>query len=195
MKKSILMAALFLLVSVGTFAEDKELGETSSFKIVPKSDVKYDLYYVSESDAPVNISIYDDHGNLISSDKVKNHRSFKKTYNFSELACGNYNVVVDNEEGKASQNVFHNPQQTNMQLILSQIPDTKSFKLHVGAFDNSKPVKVKVYNTDNELLFVDEINQTDSFSKIYNLKDIDADMVRFTVVNSKESVSQFRSLN
>jgi uncharacterized GH25 family protein len=195
MKKSILLAALFLLVSVATFAGDNELGETSKFKVVAKSAVKYDLYYVSESDDPVTISIYDIKGNLISTDRVKNHRSFKRTYNFKELASGSYKIVVNNTEGKASQTVFHNPQQTNLQLILSQIPATKSFKLHVGAFDTTKPVKVKVYDGNNKLLFVDEINQSESFSKIYNLREIDADIIRFTVANNKESISQFRSLN
>lgn len=194
MKKTTLLAALFLLISVATFAEDNELGETSSFKIVAKADLKYDLYYVSESDAPVTVRIYDESGNLIRDDKIKNHRSFKKTYNFKELASGNYKVVVINEEGKGTQAIFHNPQQTQLQIILSQIPDTKSFTLHVGDFDMSKPLKVKVYNGDNELLFTEEINETGSFSRVYNLSKIDADMVRFTVVNAKETITQYRSL-
>ena len=194
MKKTLLFAALFLLVSVATFAEDNELGETSSFKIVPKANLKYDLYYVSESDAPVTVRIYDEAGRLITNDKIKNHRSFKKTYNFKDLASGNYKVVVNNEEGKASQAVFHNPQKLKMQLIFTQVPNTKSFKLHVGEFNTAKPVKVNVYNADNELLFSEEINETASFSKVYNMNKIDEDMVRFTIINGQEMISHNRAL-
>lgn len=190
-----MLAALFVCVSAASFALDTELGKTSSFKIVPKSDQKYDLYYVSESNEAVNISIYDAEGELIAQDRVKNHMAFKRTYNFKELESGNYKVVVRNEEGKGSQHVFHHPKSTNIQMILSQIPDSKKFKLHMGQFDNSKSVKVKVYNSSNKLLFVDQVNSADSFSKVYDLKNFDDTQVRFTIVNGNESVSQYRALN
>lgn len=195
MKKSIILAAYFLCISAASFALDTELGETSSFKIVPKADKKYDLYYVSESDAPVTISIYDDEGTLITNDKVKNNRSFKRTYNFKNMASGDYKVVVKNEEGRGSQQVFHNPKTSGLQTMISQVPNSKSFKVLVGDFDNDKPVTVKVYNSDNKLIFKDDITEAQSFSKMYNLSNIEDDVVKFTIVNGRESVSQLRSLN
>jgi hypothetical protein len=195
MKKSIILAAYFLCISAASFALDTELGETSSFKIVPKADKKYDLYYVSESDAPVTISIYDDEGTLIANDKIKNNRSFKRTYNFKNLSSGDYKVVVKNEEGRGSQQVFHNPKTSGLQTIISQVPNSKSFKVMVGEFDNASPVIVKGYNSDNRLIFKDEIQEVQGFSKMYNLSNITDDMVRFTVENGRESVTTVRSLN
>jgi hypothetical protein len=195
MKKSIILAAYFLCISAASFALDTELGKTSSFKIVPKADKKYDLYYVSESDAPVTISIYDDEGTLITNDKIKNNRSFKRTYNFKNMASGDYKVVVKNEEGRGSQQVFHNPKTSGLQTMISQVPNSKSFKVLVGEFDSAEPVIVKGYNSDNRLIFKDEIQEVQGFSKMYNLSNITGDMVRFTVENGRESVTQVRSLN
>ena len=195
MKKSLILAAYFVCISAASFALDTELGETSSFKIVPKADKKYDLYYVSESDAPVTISIYDDEGILITSDKVKNHRSFKRTYNFTNMASGDYKVVVNNEEGRGSQQVFHNPKTSDLQTMISQVPNTKSFNVLVGEFDTTQPVTVKVYNSDNKLIFKDQITEAQSFNKVYNLTKVQDTSVRFTIENGRESVSQLRSLN
>ena len=194
MKRSTLLAALFLLVSVAAFANVNALSETSSFKVIAKADLKYDLYYVSESEGPVTVRIYDAKGNMITDDKIKNQKAFKKTYNFKELANGNYKIVVNNQEGRASQAVFHNPSPTKMQIMITQIPESKSFRLHVGDFDTSKPLTVKVYTANNRLIFSEQINETAGFSKVYNLNKVDAETVRFTVSNNKESLSHYRSL-
>lgn len=189
-----MLAALFVTMSAASFALDTELGKTSSFKIVPKSDQKYDLYYVSESNEAVYVSIYDAQGELVSQDRIKDYMSFKRTYNFRNLASGNYTVVVRNEEGKGSQKVFHHPESTNMKMILSQIPDSKKFKLHMGQFDTSTPVKVKVYNSNNQLIFVDQVNSAEGFSKVYDLQKFKDSEVRFTIVNGTESITKRQSL-
>ena len=97
MKKLTILAVLLTVISAACFAEEGKIGETTKFKVVAKSDVKYDLYYVSENAGDVRVTIYDNRGRIISSRKVKDARKFKRTYDFSQLEPGKLKIVVRNK--------------------------------------------------------------------------------------------------
>lgn len=195
MKKAILMAALLTVISAVSFARAVELSETTKFQVVENSDSRYDLYYVSENNDDVQVRIINSKGDIISIDKLQNVKAFKRTYNLKELPAGNYEIVVKNGDGKASQAIFHNPSKVvDLHSIVGQLPNENRFKVFVGPSNSNAPVKVTIYNQKGEVLLEESIDNTGGFSKIYDLSAITGDYVTFHLSKGQEDASYTREL-
>ena len=195
MKKLTLLTVLLTVISAVGFAKaTPEDSETSKFKIVAKSDVKFDFIYVAEEAGEVCVTIYDAKGNQISSKTEKEAKSFKRTYDFSKLDPGKYKVVVRNADGTRNEVINYKVKKAVLKTFVSKIPDTKSLKVHVGAFNYEKPVTVNIYNQNNKLIHTEAITNKDSFSKIYDLSKTSAKSVNVRIVNDGEVQSFFYSL-
>ncbi len=190
MKKLTFLAALLIVISAASFAEANTVEKPNvkpKFKMVAKSDVKFDLYYASDKSSEVWVTIYDTQGRRVSSKTIKNVKNFKRTYDFSKLKPGKYTIVVKNESGSANQEITYQIKEAVLKTFVSKLPDNQSLKLHVGAFDTSKPVLVKIYNQNYKLIHSDEIRNDGSFSRVYNLNKMLAQTVSVTIENNGET--------
>lgn len=186
MKKLTLLVVLLTVFSASSFATEIPISETSNFKMVAKSDVKYDLYYASEDEGSVKVCILDANGKKLNSCFVRKTKSFKRTYDFSQLKQGEYTIVVTNKDGKATQVIKHKVKAKLLQTFVAKLPDSKSLKLHVGSFNANESVKVRIYNEKSKLIHRDKIENDQSFSRVYNLEDIHANNVRVVIENNGE---------
>lgn len=190
MRKLTLLAVLITVFSAVGFAKaTPEDGETSKFKIVAKSDVKFDLIYVAEEAGDVYVTIYDAKGNKVSSKTVTDAKSFKRTYDFSKLRPGKYKVVVKNADGTSNEVINYKIKKAILQTFVTKIPDSKSVKVHVGAFNAERPVTVNIYDQNNKLIHTEEIKNKSSFSKVYDLSGTAAKAVNVRVLNDGETKS------
>ena len=189
MKKLTFLAALLIVISAASFASERvlsdEAGANPKFKMIAKSDAKFDLYYASETTGAVTVSIYNENGSKVSQKTINKVKKFKRTYDFSKLTPGKYEVVVRNEDGSANQQITYVVEQKKLQTFVSKLPDGK-LKLHVGAFDKTEPVLVKVYNSKNKLIHSEKIENTESFSRVYNLDGLNLNAVSVLIQNGEE---------
>ena len=111
MKKLTFLAVLLIVISAASFAGERYLGEEPGakpkFKMVAKSDMKFDLYYSSETSGAVSVAIFDESGRKVSYKTIKKVKNFKRTYDFSKLTPGKYEIVVKNAEGTANQHITY----------------------------------------------------------------------------------------
>lgn len=195
MKKLTLLTVLLTVISAVGFAKATPVdSETSKFKIVAKSDVKFEFVYVAEEAGEVCVTIYDAKGNQICNNTVKDSKSFRRTYDFSKLEPGKYKVVVRNADGTRNETINYKVKKAVLKTFVSKIPDTKSLKLHVGAFNPERPVTVNIYNQNNKLIHTEAINNKTSFSKIFDLSETAAKSVNVRIVNDGEVQSFSYSL-
>lgn len=197
MKKPIILALLLIVISTATFAGNKEnlISPKAKFQVVENSNSRYDLYYVSETADNVRIRILDADGNLVTTDKLQDVKAFKRTYNLSNLPSGNYAIEVKNNEGKASQTIFHNPAiETSLHSILGKLPHQNKFKLFVAPSKQNNEVEVKIYDDKDNLLTTEKINGVDGFSKVFNLTKLKNPYVVFKVCNGTDEQSFVRYL-
>ena len=183
------MAALLIVISAVSFAkvttEAVEPSAKPNFRMVPKSDVKFDLYYTSEESGEVCVTIYDDQGRRVSSKTIDDVKNFKRTYNFSNLNPGKYKIVVRNESGTANQIISYLVKPVKLQAFVSKAVDGSSIKLHVGDFDKNEPVLVKIYS-QNKLIHSEKIKNAKSFSRVYDFNGLPLKSVRVTIINAGE---------
>ena len=189
MKKLTILVVLLMVFSAASFAEETKISETTKFQMTAKSDVKYELLYTSEESGDVNVTIYNERGRKVSSQYVKKAKNFKRTYDFSNLQPGKYKIVVRNENGSANQEIIYQIKEAKLKTFVSKIPNTKSLKLHVGDFDTTAPVRVKIYDRYNKLIHSEVINNAEGFSRVYNLGSVQANSVSILVENNGEARS------
>lgn len=189
MKKLTILAVLLMVFSAASFAEETKISETTKFQMTAKSDVKYELVYVSDKSGNVLVTIFDESGRKLSSQTVKNAKNFKRTYDFSKLKPGKYKIVVRNESGSANQQIIHQIKKARLKTFVSKIPNSKSLKLHVGDFDPSSPVLVRIYDQYSKLIYSEEINNEQSFSRVYKLTSTQLNYVSVSIENNGETKS------
>ena len=195
MKKTIFIAVLLTVISAVSFAGVNNLSETTKFQVVENSDSHYDLYYVSENVDNVLVRIVNEDGGVVTTDKIQEVRAFKRTYDFNALPTGNYSLEIKNNEGEASQAIFHNPiKYVNLHSIVGKLPKENKFKVFVGPSDSKAPIKVTINDQNGSVLLKETINGADGFSKIYDLRDITGDYVTFHLSKDQEEVSATRAL-
>ena len=197
MKKLTFLAALLIVISAASFASERvlsdEAGAKPKFQMIAKADAKFDLYYASETTGAVTVSIYNENGSKVSQKTIKKVKKFKRTYDFSKLTPGNYEVVVRNEDGSANQHVTYLVKQKKLQTFVSELPDAK-LKLHVGSFDKTQPVLVKVYNSNNKLIHSEKIENTGSFSRVYNFDGLKLNAVSVLIQSGEDTEIFTRTL-
>ena len=186
MKKLALVALLLTVISAASFAIEVPISETSKFKMIAKSDVKYDLYYAADQTGSVRVCIFDAEGNRLNTCFVKETKSFKRTYDFSRLDPGEYTVTVSNDDGKATQVIRHKIKEQLLQTFVAKLPDAKAVKLHVGGFNAEEPVLVRIYDEDNQLLHREKFDKQNSFSRVYRLDNAQSNSVKVVVENNGE---------
>ncbi len=186
MKKITAFVVLLTVISTATFASLGPLGENSKFTVLSKSDVKYELVYVSDVPGDVIVTIYDQEDRNIVSNTVKEATKFRRTYDFANMAPGNYRVVVKNKEGIGNEEIAHLVKKAKLQTFSTKIPDAQAVKVHVGDFNNKVPVHIKIYDTNNRIVHKEAIENIQSFSKVFDLSKLGLDDVLVTVENDGE---------
>jgi hypothetical protein len=186
MKKITALVVLLTVISTATFASLGPLGENSKFTVFSKSDVKYELVYVSDVPSDVIVTIYDEENRNIVSNTVKEATKFRRTYDFANMAPGKYRVVVKNKEGIGNEEIAHLVKTAKLQTFTTRIPDSKSVKVHVGDFNINAPVYIKIFDTNDRIVYKNAIENNQSFSQVFDLSKLDLDDVLVTIENDGE---------
>jgi len=195
MKKLTALAVLLTVIGTASFASSGPLGENTNFKVLTKSDSKFELVYVSSEESDVRVSIYDEKGNNICSSYVKEATKFRRTFDFSKLDAGKYSVVVKNDDGTAREQISYKINRQVLQTFVAKLPDGNALKVHVGDFAKEKPVYVKIYNEKDRIIHKDQITKDAAFSRVYNLGKAEQGKVTVVVENNGEFKSFTHNLN
>jgi uncharacterized protein YxeA len=194
MKKISILALLALAISGASFASTIPLGENSTFTIINKSDVKYELVYIAEEPSDVRVSIYNESGQNVSTRLVKDVAKFKRTYDFSKLEPGTYKVVVKNDDGVAREEINHLVKEARLKSFVTNLPTEKALKVHVGDFNPDQPVSIRIYDEQNNIIFRDKIRNSHGFSRVYKMPNLNSEVVQVTIENNGEIVQFDRKL-
>jgi hypothetical protein len=191
--RSVLIALLMVSV-VNGFAKDKGLStEKRSSRIVVTSgqtankDV-YRLVYQSEVAGNVSVSIYNEKGELLMEDRIRNVSAFARPYNFDALPAGKYSLVVEDAKGKETKEIFHlvsavASANTNLVVKVTAVEGSAKYALSViGA--QIQPVAVKIYDSFGQLVYADSIEETESFRKVYDITKVKGQGLTLEVENS-----------
>jgi hypothetical protein len=196
MKKVVFRVALLMMTTSYVFsanAGEKENPTKASSRVevvaTPKASV-YNLFYSSEREGAVKVTIYDTQGNNLYTDYIRNAKTFKKSYDFSGLAVGTYQIEVVGEGTRTQKNIeVVKTTGSALNVKVVTVDEKGKYNLQVK-HANMTPVFVNIYDDRDEVIFQEQIDVDHNFSRVYDLTKAFEKAASFEVYSDGESVRQ-----
>ena len=155
------------VLSVAAFAK------TPLLSVAPSAIASvYDVYYKGTEEGNVTVSIYNNSNVLVFTETINNVTSFKRPYNFSNLAQGEYTIVLEDKNGKQVENVSYRMSTVNSFIHVSEVANAENKYFLNVTNDGTESVYVKILNNENEVLHEQQLKVTGTFGLIYNLSQV-----------------------
>jgi hypothetical protein len=184
-------ALLFTLVSI-TFAASAK--NPTPFTVVPSAKTSvYNIYYSSAEAGKVKVSILNDESQLVFTEVLSNVSSFKRPYNFSQLAEGQYTIVIEDKNGKHVDQVNYTMNKVQSFISVVEVANQESKYVLNVTNNGTEEVFVKIFNGAT-LLHSQALKVTGNFGLVYNLTKIKSpETISFEVTtsNGKTQVINF----
>ncbi|MBC7923767.1 MAG: T9SS type A sorting domain-containing protein [Ferruginibacter sp.] len=191
------LASLFMVLSFQGFANDCEDDNAAGAKAemsIEKSDkdAVYRLIYLSTSEGIVSVSIYDERGTLLLTDRIRNVAGgFARPYNFSGLPSGEYTIQITDASGKTTKTLQYGEasssetagRQSELKVNVNALAESTRYELSVLG-DRAQPVTVTIYDAQNNRIFSEQIDEPGNFRKVYDLSKVRASGGAFEVTHA-----------
>ena len=167
MNSKITSLVIACVISVTAFAKAPLLS------VAPSATASvYDVYYKGTEAGNVKVSIYNNSNELVFSETINGVTSFKRPYNFSNLAQGEYTIVLEDKNGKQVENVSYHMNTVNSFIHVSEVANTENKYMLNVTNDGTESIHVKIFSNENELLHEQQLKVTGTFGLIYNLSQV-----------------------
>lgn len=188
-----MMAVLVTALSTGmVMAQDlSEVFESdngrNNIRLEESAYAKYKLVYPVRTAGMVYIKIYDQEGQQVFYDRIKNKYGFMRPYDFSKLPDGNYKFMIQSNGGKIFAEIVHKLHQNDLHISVADAGDKGAYQLIVKGVKKD-PVYVSIYDKKDELVFEDVVKVGKNFSRIYSFPENENDLT-FVVTHNNYSVA------
>jgi hypothetical protein len=131
----------------------------------------FKVYYKSERQAKVKISIINEKGRTIFDETINKVDGFLRPYNFDGLPEGQYTINVEDENGKTVEKVNYKSGRVEKLIQVHKLMGENKYMLTILS---PKPENVFIYIFDDkDNLIHNEIQSINGqFAQVYNLQDV-----------------------
>jgi hypothetical protein len=171
MKKiSLLFAGVLFCTLVFANGTD-EPGPSSSVAVTnSKGSSLFKLYYTAYMADDVTVTIYNQFGKLLFTEKMKKTDGFVRPYNFERLGEGDYTIEVENEEGRHIEKVHYSAGKIDKLINIVKLADEGKYLLTVAS-KGADNVTINIYNEINQLIYSQDRFVEKEFAEVINLKN------------------------
>ncbi len=176
MKRTILTAALIAAISTASFATGNGNNGAKATLVNTAQKGKYNLIYTDNTPGDVVVKVYDSKNHLLRTDKIKNKKGFKQPYDMKNLDAGTYRIVVADSEGETS--------------LIAQVGTTEEFAVNRLTANKYQVIykdwagsmaSVGIYDESGVLVFSEDVEFKNGFSKVYDLSKVTSSGFTFEV--------------
>jgi hypothetical protein len=169
-----------VLISTGVFANETiEPTATSSFAVTRVAGSSlFKVHYSAYMPAQVKVSIFNESGSVIFSERIKKTDGFIRPYNFNGLEAGNYVIELDNGGNKFSEKVSYPGNRIEKFINIVKLEEGK-FLLSAKVKEKDN-INVSVYNKRNELVYSAARSIKGDFAQVLNLKKLSGFTIEVT---------------
>jgi hypothetical protein len=172
--KSVILVCAMAATSFATAA---------SFTVKESKKSVFKVQYVSEQSGNVEVTIFDKKNEIVFSEVISSTGSFIRPYNFSNLAEGEYTIVLKDENGEQRQTINYSTSKTNAFAHVTAVPNQEDkFWLNIVTNGEEK-MNLRIYSLTGELLYEQAEVVAGSYSKIFNVSQLNQPSVVFEVSN------------
>jgi hypothetical protein len=160
------------------------LATAANFTVKASKNSVFKVQYVSEQKGLVTVSILDNKNVIVFQEEIYNSGSFIRPYNFSNLTEGTYTIVMKDENGEQRQTINYAAAKSTSYAHVSEIKNQKNkYWLNIVTTGEEK-MTVRIYSLTGELLYNQAVTVEGSYSKIFNVIQLNQPTVVFEVTNN-----------
>lgn len=137
------------------------------------------VYYASEQAGDVKVTILNKQSEVVYRETFRKISGFVRPYNLSQLAAGEYKVVVEDKNGKREEVVQFSDGKIDKLINIMRLPENGKFLLSVKT-KASDQINVNVYDRDNRLIHSTSRDVKDDFAEVLNIKNINEFTIEIT---------------
>jgi hypothetical protein len=190
--KSAVMALLVLATSPLLANNENTLETLVSVKILEPG--KMQLAYYGKTPERILVNIYNDENQRIFNETIQSKTGIKKPYNLRELPYGEYRVKVKVDGEITEHTIMHKAPEFpgKVKMMAAAFGEGKVKMMLMSP--HHKKYRLRIYDTNNELLYQQDINQKQNFGRVFNFTEHDTKSVRI-VLSSSQEILQRKTVN
>ncbi|MGC3944481.1 MAG: hypothetical protein QM762_08185 [Chryseolinea sp.] len=181
MKKNFLILTAALLVTFGAFAGNKPTAAAGVAVVSNGTTLK--LYYKAASESNVKISISNEEGQIVYTEKLKNTDGFVRPYNLASAPSGEYTIEVTDEYSTHTEKVTIGQQHKPELASLLRVTGEDGKYLLAIPSKEAKGISIRIL-ADDKVIYDEVMEISSDFAKIYNLKKVKGE-VTFEIKDQK----------
>ena len=159
------LTLLLAIISVTAFSSNIN---PSSIAVVQSAENIYNVYYKSSEVEKVKISILNNNNELVFTERI-DKGSFKRPYNFSNLAYGQYQVIIESVSGVSSKIINHGSADARSVIKVSAVSKEEGkFAVRISN-RGSQPATIRIYDNIKGLIFDKQVDVNGSFGQVFNV--------------------------
>lgn len=186
--KKILAVVLVLIVVGHVNAMEVEPKSPLGMSII-KNGALVKLFYRGEQSGKVKVTIYNEKGDVVFTETMKDTEQFMRPYNFKGLPYGEYTIELSDESGTRFTKVSHKfVKESRIAHVTRLNPDENRYMLAVPNAGKDA-LTVRIYDQLSRLVFEERQSIQGDFAKVYNLNGIAGDHT-FEVVDQRGKSSR-----
>jgi|GEM_PF-6116013 len=175
----ILTAAL--LVTFGAFAGNKPTSAAGVAVVSNGTTLK--LYYKAASESNVKISIFNEEGQIVFTERLKNIDGFVRPYNLASAPSGEYTIEVTDDFSTHSEKVSIGKQHKPEIASLLRVSSEEGKYLLAIPSKEAKDISIRIF-ADDKVIYDEVMEISSDFARIYNLKKVKGE-VTFEIKDQK----------
>ena len=133
----------------------------------------------------VKISVHDENGMSLFTDFIKVKESVVYPINMADVPAGKYLVRISNKMESTEHWVDIKPKKVTTHKVDAAIKTINDEQIKLMVRFQDENMTLKMYSNSHRLLLKENIKGNKSFSKKYNLQNLTADKVYFTLTDNK----------
>jgi hypothetical protein len=181
MKKiSLLFVGVLFCTLVFANGTDEPIAPASSVAVTNSSGSSlFKLYYSAYTAADVKVSIFNQSGRLVFTERLRKTDGFIRPYNFEGLEVGDYTIQIENTEGKRVERVHYNAGKIEKLINIVKLAEEGKYLLSITS-KRADNVNVNIYNDNDELIHSQKCFVNNEFAEVINVKGIHAFKIEVT---------------
>ena len=186
-----ILAVLLTVIGTTTLAADKDSAK-SQLRIIPKVESSsYKLIYQSQKAEPVFVSIKDEHGATLVTERYKRSEGFILPVNFEDAKTGTYHVEVKGKTGSVAETIKHISRADYLKTKL--FLQVKDGLVGIAGYDLGKTkLSVVVYNDKSEQVYNEVIRANGVLSKQYNFQTKNSEYLDVAIYHGNSKLTEKR---
>lgn len=179
--KTINTTIALLLISIASFA--------TNITVKTNKEGVFAIQYKNTEKGNVRVYILNSKNQEIFSENFQNVSSFTRPYNFTQLAEGEYTIVIEDRNGKQTEKINYTRNKLVSYVHVSRVPNKENkFWLNV-ANNGTETLTVNIYSENGTRLHEQSVEVTGTLSMVYDLTKVKtAKTIVFEVVDGNNTI-------